>query len=149
MGANRVQTVQEILDHEGWGYEKKENDILFIVSFGTRKWKMDINCTDEGQVCCFAVYPWSITGNRLARVLEGINKLNLVQRRGCFMVNPTDFTVIYRCGVQILDNYTSYDGIKNILISSVASVNANWENIYRLIYGVVEGEQKWSITDGI
>ncbi len=136
MQRNNLHKVREILDREGWSYQSQENDILLLVSFGGRKWKMIVNCSDEGLVCCFGVFPWPVAENRLARVWEGLNKLNLLQRRGCFMVNPADTRVIYRCGIQIVDEYASYAEIKNIFLAGVASVHANWEHVHRLIHGV-------------
>ena len=138
--AQEILKVQEILNLEGWKYEKIENDILLIAAYQARKWKMVISCEGESGVCCFAVYPWIVMVDKLAKTLVALNELNLVQRGGCFMVNPTDSKVIYRYGMQILDEYTSKEYIKNVLLLSVASVNANWEKIYSIIYG--EG-QTW------
>jgi hypothetical protein len=136
MIGNMILKVKEILDHEGWKYVKSENDILLVASWQTRKWRMVISCEEEGQVCCFAVYPWNVTEDRFAGVFKALNELNMSQRRGCFMMNTLDMRVIYRCGVHILDEYTSHEYIKHVLLSSVASVNANWEKVYGLICGI-------------
>ncbi len=142
-----ILKVQEILEQEGWHYEKRDNDVLLVVSYLTRKWKMVVSCDGDGRICCFSVYPWqaaadgSVTADRQAAIMAALNDLNLAQRRGCFMLNPKDLSVVYRCGVQILDEFTAQDYIKDILFSSVASVNRNWEKIYSIIRGGSNGER--------
>ncbi len=141
-----ILRVQEILEQEGWHYEKRENDILLVITYMTRKWKMVISCDDNSRICCFSVFPWPVTADRpvtmerQAAILAALNDLNLNQRRGCFILNPKDLSVVYRCGVQILDEFTAQDYIKDILFSSVASVNSNWERIYGITRGGNHGE---------
>ncbi|KUO71257.1 MAG: hypothetical protein APF81_03615 [Desulfosporosinus sp. BRH_c37] len=135
MTGGRIYQVQEILDHEGWNYERKDNDILLVASFRTKKWKMVISCEGERRVCCFSVFPWACSEDKLIGIWEALNELNLAQRIGCFMINTADRRVVYRCGIHILDEYTSYEYIKEVLLSSVALVNANWDKVYSVIYG--------------
>lgn len=135
MTDGRIYQVQELLDHEGWKYERKENDILLLASFRTRKWKMVINCETERRVCCFSVFPWVCSKDKLTGIWRALNELNLAQRIGCFMINTADMRVVYRCGIHILDEYTSFDYIKEILLSNVALVNENWDKVYSVIYG--------------
>ena len=139
MANNHIQKVEEILGREGWSYRRLGRDIIFIASYGSRKLKMNINCTDEGQVCCIAAYPWPLPEKRQSIVFAGLNDLNLRQIRGCFLVSANYEKVLYRCGVQILDEYTGYDSIQDILLTSVAVVNNFWTEIYTLLYGVEEG----------
>ncbi len=133
--ANHRRKIEEILDREGWSYRKTERDILLIASWGAHKWKMDLHCTDEGQVSCFAAYPWPVPENRRSSLLAGLNDLNLQQQRGCFLFSPAHGRVLYRCGVQILDDYTSYETIKELLLTGAALTDANWNAVYRLIFG--------------
>lgn len=130
-----IEQVRGILDHEGWKYERKDNNILLVASFQTKKWKMVIDSEGESRICCFAVFPWVVAEDKLTGVLRALNELNLAQRIGCFIVNTADRRVVYRCGTQILDEYSSYDYIKYVLLSSVALVNANWDKVYSMIYG--------------
>lgn len=134
MSEGRISQVQEILDREGWKYERENNAILLLASFLSRKWKMVIDCEGESRVCCFSVFPWAVPENKIADILGALNELNLAQRIGCFILNTADRRVVYRCGIRILDEYTSYDYIKYVLLSNTASVNANWETIYSLIF---------------
>lgn len=126
--------VREILDQEGWKYEIRDNDILLLASFRTRKWKMVISCEGDKRICCFSVFPWACSEDKLTGIWSELNELNLAQRIGCFMINSVDRRVVYRCGVYILDEYTSYDYIKEVLLSSVALVNANWDKVYSLTH---------------
>lgn len=130
-----INQVQGILDHEGWKYERKDNDILLVASFRTRIWKMVISCEGRRRVCCFSVFPWACSEDKLTGIWRALNELNLGQRIGCFMINTADRRVVYRCGIHILDEYASYDYIKEVLLSSVALVNANWNKVYSVIYG--------------
>lgn len=135
MRKGRIYQVQEILDNEAWSYERKDNDILLLASYRTRKWKIVINCESESHICCYSVFPWPISEDKLAEALRALNELNLAQRTGCFMINSTDSRVVYRCGTQILDEYTSYDYIKYVLLSSVASVTQAWDLIHSVACG--------------
>lgn len=135
MTEERIHQVQKILDHEGWKYERNDKDILLLASFHTKKWKMVINCEIERRVCCFSVFPWVCSEDKLTEIWGALNELNLAQRIGCFIINTADMRVVYRCGIHILDEYTSHDYIKEVLLSSVALVNANWDKVYSVIYG--------------
>ncbi len=136
MTGGRIHQVQEILDHEGWKYQIKDSDILLAASFRTRRWKMVISCESERRVCCFSVFPWVCADDRLAGIWGKLNELNLAQRTGCFMLNPVDGRVVYRCGIHILDEFFSYDYIKEVLLASIALVNAYWDKVHSMIYGV-------------
>lgn len=135
MAEGRISQVQEILDYEGWKYERNNNDILLVASFRTKKWRMVVNCESENRVCCFSVFPWVCSEDNLTGIWGALNELNLAQRTGCFMVNTDDMRVFYRCGIHILDEYKSHDYIKEVLLSSVALVNENWDKVYSVIYG--------------
>lgn len=135
MTEGRIYQVQEILDHEDWDYERRDNEILLIASFRTKRWKMVISCEGERRICCFSVFPWACSEDKLIGIWGALNELNLAQRTGCFMINTVDRKVVYRSGIHILDEYTSYDYIKEVLLSSVALVNANWDKVYSVIYG--------------
>jgi hypothetical protein len=134
MTEGKLYQVREILDREGWKYEIKDNNILLAASFYTKKWKLVINCEGERRICCFLVFPWVCSEDKLTGIWGALNELNLAQRVGCFMINTADRRVVYRCGIHILDEYRSYDYIKEVLFSSVAVVNANWDKVYSVIY---------------
>ena len=131
-----IHQVLEILDHEGWKYEINNNNILLVAAFRTKKWKMVISCESERRVCCFSVFPWVCSEDKLTEIWGALNELNLAQQTGCFMINTADTRVVYRCGVHILDEYTSHDSIKEVLLSSVALVNAYWDEVYSAVYGI-------------
>jgi len=137
--ANHKQKVLEILEREGWSYREEEENVLFLASYGTRKWKMTIHCTEKGQISCYAAYPWPVPEIRLSKVLAGLNVLNQQQLRGCFFLCSSPSRVLYRCGVQILDEYTSYEAIEDILLTTVAVVNTHWPKVYSLLFGLDEG----------
>lgn len=137
MTSSDILKVREILDNEGWEYETDGNDLLLMAAYGTRKWRMVISCEDKGRVCCYSVFPWPAAEDKATAVTRALNEQNLAQRRGCFMLNSSDMKVVFRCSAQLLDEYTSYDYIKDLLLYSVAAVNANWEEVYGMIFSKV------------
>lgn len=147
--ANHRRKIEEILDSEGWSYRKTERDILLIASFGAHKWKMNLHCTDEGHVSCWAAYPWPVPENRRSSLLAGLNELNLQQQRGCFLFSPAHGKVLYRCGVQIMDDYTSYEAIRDLLLAGAALTEASWNPVYRLIFGISEEVPHSRLTEEV
>lgn len=134
MDGGIISSVRQILDHEGWRYEINNNNILLLVAFQTKKWKMVINCEGKMRVCCFSVFPWVCSEDRLIKIWGLLNELNFAQQTGCFVINTADNRVVYRFGIHILDEFTSHEYIKEVLLSSVAIVNANWDKVHGIIF---------------
>jgi len=125
--------ILEIMERERFNCQIIDGSVVFLAGYKAKRWKMVMDCHQEKQLDCFAVFPWKLSPSQVDRVVRVLNELNLSQYVGCFLLNPKDNRVVYRYSTPVLDIFSAREYIVHALLSCAAVVHVYWDTIYGLV----------------